>query len=186
MTRPDILNCIHEPFGDAFYWGPERLSERFAKNATARENSGFSNTTYKDVVDQIFQADQEVGISLLRYFFFSFTSFIFLLTQKYYEHLYVNRINDMRQGKRIFIKDITYYLLPPDGKRAEIAPSLRGDSNGLEEGNPTVLPTDLLAKFHFTFLIRHPRRAIPSYYRCTVPPLDKQTGFYHFMVSEVA
>ncbi|KAK3364958.1 hypothetical protein B0T24DRAFT_670448 [Lasiosphaeria ovina] len=30
----------------------------------------------------------------------------------------------------------------------------------------------------------YPRRAIPSYYRCTVPPLDKVTGFYHFMPSE--
>ena len=46
------------------------------------------------------------------------------------------------------------------------------------------MPEPLLRKFHFTFLIRHPRRAIPSYYRCTIPPLDKVTGFYHFLPSE--
>lgn len=50
--------------------------------------------------------------------------------------------------------------------------------------NPTVLPDAILKEFHFTFLIRHPRSSIPSYYRCTIPPLDKATGFYNFMPSE--
>ena len=53
-----------------------------------------------------------------------------------------------------------------------------------EPGNPTVIPSEILNQFHFTFLIRHPRSSIPSYYRCTVPPLDKLTGFYNFMPSE--
>jgi hypothetical protein len=53
-----------------------------------------------------------------------------------------------------------------------------------EPRNPTVIPADILKQFHFTFLIRHPRHSIPSYYRCTVPPLDKITGFYDFMPSE--
>jgi hypothetical protein len=108
------------------------------------------------------------------------------------------------QGKRTFIKDIIYYIVPPNGAEARIAPSLRdanvkgftkpgtetngngptANGTGEEPGNPTVLPTSILRNFHFTFLIRHPRRAIPSYYRCTIPPLDKVTGFYHFMPSE--
>jgi hypothetical protein len=46
------------------------------------------------------------------------------------------------------------------------------------------VPSALLAQFHFTFLIRHPRASIPSYFRCTVPPLDAVTGFYNFMPSE--
>ena len=53
-----------------------------------------------------------------------------------------------------------------------------------EPGNPTVVPTELLAKFHFTFLIRDPHSSIPSYYRCTIPPLDEVTGFYEFYPSE--
>jgi Sulfotransferase domain len=53
-----------------------------------------------------------------------------------------------------------------------------------EPGNPTVVPSEILKQFHFTFLIRHPRHSIPSYYRCTIPPLDKVTGFYDFMPSE--
>lgn len=50
--------------------------------------------------------------------------------------------------------------------------------------NPTVVPSEVLGQFHFTFLIRHPRYSIPSYYRCTVPPLDEVTGFHNFMPSE--
>lgn len=50
--------------------------------------------------------------------------------------------------------------------------------------NPTVVPSEILGRFHFTFLIRHPRYSIPSYYRCTVPPLDEVTGFHTFMPSE--
>jgi hypothetical protein len=134
----------------------------------------------------------------------------------------------IEQGKRLFIKDITHYLVPPNGQVATIAPSLieksvkkgvgtsgtngkvngtNGETNGAsnghangyanghdkapfpydttaELGNPTVVPAEILKQFHFTFLIRHPRHSIPSYYRCTVPPLDKITGFYDFMPSE--
>ncbi len=107
-----------------------------------------------------------------------------------------------------------YYLMPPDGKPAQPAPSLSNDpklaqgsekpgtngtngtngthvangANGTKgaqcSANPTVMPTDLLRRFHFTFLIRHPRRSIPSYYRCTIPPLDEVTGFKDFMPNE--
>lgn len=100
-------------------------------------------------------------------------------------------------------------MIPPDQKPVSIAPSLsrlkrgvgttepftNGGSNGTtgpaypyhtdpEPSNPTVIPRVILEKFHFTFLIRHPRSSIPSYYRCTVPPLDEVTGFYDFMPSE--
>jgi hypothetical protein len=54
----------------------------------------------------------------------------------------------------------------------------------IEPGNPSVVPLSVLKKFHWTFLIRHPRYSIPSYYRCTIPPLDAITGFYNFMPSE--
>jgi hypothetical protein len=142
------------------------------------------------------------------------------------------------QGKRLFIKDITHYLVPPAGKPASIAPSFGGKSlrkgvgtNGVtngnvhahtngsinvdntwhanghariqtnshmnsaektpfpyntdvEPGNPTVVPKEFLKKFHFAFLIRHPRSSIPSYFHCTIPPQNKVTGFYDFMPSE--
>jgi len=85
------------------------------------------------------------------------------------------------QGKRVFIKDMAYYMFNKTGEPCQIAPSLGG---GEEPANPTIIPIDVLKQFHFTFLIRHPRRSIPSYYRCTIPPLDEITGFDHFMPSE--
>ncbi|QKX61927.1 uncharacterized protein TRUGW13939_09083 [Talaromyces rugulosus] len=193
MTRRDSLQCIHEPFGDAFYYGPERLGSRYEDDEEARLASGFSQSTFKTVFDRIERESTE--------------------------------------GKRVFIKDIIHYLVPPNGKPASIAPSLlklkrgigtsehvNGQSNGhangvngangaavngvsvhgessrqkapypydteAEPGNPTVVPTELLSKFHFTFLIRDPHYSIPSYYRCTIPPLDEVTGFYNFSPSE--
>ena len=52
MTRPD-LNCLHEPSGDAFYYGPERLGVRYEDDEEARDRSGFSRTTYRTVFDSI-------------------------------------------------------------------------------------------------------------------------------------
>lgn len=100
------------------------------------------------------------------------------------------------------------YWIPPSGKPATIAPSLANYKRGVgtdttalspvrskdgppypcdtkgEPNNPSVVPAELLANFHFTFLIRDPRNSIPSYYRCTIPPLDKVTGFYNFRPDE--
>ncbi|KAI9827275.1 MAG: hypothetical protein M1832_005413 [Thelocarpon impressellum] len=181
MTRRDALKCVHEPFGDAFYFGPERLSERYENDEKGRVESGFAETTFKTILDRL--------------------------------------AKEAAEGKRLFIKDIAHYLVPPNGKPASIAPSLsapkkgvgtkavadgtavngtatNGTANGnttgapypyhteAEPGNPTVIPAAELAKFHFVFLIRHPRSSIPSYYRCTVPPLDAFTGFYNFLPSE--
>lgn len=101
--------------------------------------------------------------------------------------------------------------MPPKQKPATVAPSLSNYRRGVgtdttalspvqtrdnkegppypyntkaEPGNPTVIPADLLATYHFAFLIRHPRSSIPSYYRCTVPPLDEVTGWYDFYADE--
>lgn len=59
MTRRDTLQCIHEPFGDAFYFGPESMSQRFENDANAREASGLSHKTYLDIVDHIVDEGQK-------------------------------------------------------------------------------------------------------------------------------
>lgn len=53
MTRRDILQTAHEPFGDAFYYGPERLSKRFEDDEEARVKSGFAESTYRTVMDRL-------------------------------------------------------------------------------------------------------------------------------------
>ncbi|KAJ4421420.1 hypothetical protein N0V85_000181 [Neurospora sp. IMI 360204] len=149
MTRPDALNCVHEPFGDAFYYGPERMSTRYDHDEAAREKSGYSEVRYGDVMDRILKEMFE-------------------------------------NNTRVFIKDMAYYIVPPNGDRPSgPAYSLRRHPHLFaDESNPTLIPTSLLMLFHWTFLIRHPRKAIPSYYRCTIPPLSKKTGFDKFMPSE--
>lgn len=62
MTRRDELKCIHEPFGDAFYYGPERLSDRFADDEEARMTSGFSDSTYRTIFDRIEREGVEVRL----------------------------------------------------------------------------------------------------------------------------
>ncbi|KAK3209409.1 hypothetical protein GRF29_69g1712609 [Pseudopithomyces chartarum] len=167
MTRRDTLQTVHEPFGDAFYFGPERLHERYENDPEERKNSGFGDSTYRTIFDNI--------------------------------------ARDGAEGKRVFIKDMAYYWMPTEGKPPQIAPSLVNYKRGVgtdttqlspvttrdgkdtppypystegEPGNPTVLPRDLLSQFHFTFLIRHPKHSIPSYHRCTTPPLDEVTGWH--------
>lgn len=103
----------------------------------------------------------------------------------------VDTLTNYRQGKRLFIKDMAQYWMPLGGKAASTAPSLvqyrRGVGTKNEDlshwddvENPTVVPDQLLRKYHFAFLIRHPRSSIPSYYRCTIPPLSELTDFQHF------
>ena len=59
MTRRDSLQCVHEPFGDAFYFGPEFMSKRFQDDATAREESGYSHKTYRDILQNITEEGQK-------------------------------------------------------------------------------------------------------------------------------
>ncbi len=58
MTRRDALQCVHEPFGDAFYFGPERLGERYMHDDAAREASGSSEKTYQDIYSSIMDEDK--------------------------------------------------------------------------------------------------------------------------------
>ena len=60
MTRHEDLTCIHEPFGDAFYYGPERLGERFENDEQARQESGFAKSTFKSVLDGLDKESEEV------------------------------------------------------------------------------------------------------------------------------
>jgi hypothetical protein len=62
MTRRDTLQCVHEPFGDAFYFGPERLHDRYEADEQARKETGYSETTYKNVFDTIAREGSEVTI----------------------------------------------------------------------------------------------------------------------------
>lgn len=63
MTRRDVLKSIHEPFGDAFYFGPESLSERYRDDPAGREASGYATKTYKDVLDEFSNTEVRLLLS---------------------------------------------------------------------------------------------------------------------------
>ena len=60
MTQRDTLNCVHEPFGDAFYFGPERLGERYMNDKKKIMASGLSDLTFQAVFDGLDEAIAEV------------------------------------------------------------------------------------------------------------------------------
>ena len=60
MTRRNSIQTIHEPFGDAFYYGPERMGTRFENDEEARKQSGFAESTFKTILDRIERESAEV------------------------------------------------------------------------------------------------------------------------------
>ena len=79
MTRRKSLATIHEPFGDAFYYGPERMGARFEDDEQEREKSGFADSTFKSILDRIEKEGAEV-CHLLHLYTHHFRSFHLLKT----------------------------------------------------------------------------------------------------------
>ncbi|KAI4261797.1 MAG: hypothetical protein L6R42_003011 [Xanthoria sp. 1 TBL-2021] len=139
MTRRDILNFFHEPFGDAFYFGPEKISPAHLRWSIDKiESSGRGHYTYDWVLQSILTADED-------------------------------------PTKRVFIKDMSYHIIPPIHSITARAPSLQAQNLSSISPNPTLLPTQVVDAFKFVFLVRNPASAIPSLYRCFIPPLSTQT-----------
>ena len=64
MTQRDTIKCIHEPFGDAFYYGPERMGSRYENDEKARLDGGFAESTFRTVLDKIEKDGAEVRVTL--------------------------------------------------------------------------------------------------------------------------
>lgn len=63
MTQRNSLACFHEPFGDAFYFGPERMGERYEDDERTRFESGFAEVTYQTVLDQFEEESTKVHLT---------------------------------------------------------------------------------------------------------------------------
>lgn len=77
MTRRDEIASQHEPFGDAFYFGPECMSPRFKDDPARRAASGVSDATYKSTLDGFEEVSKQVRFfpsAGFDSFFFSFPS----------------------------------------------------------------------------------------------------------------
>ncbi|RFU28970.1 hypothetical protein B7463_g7367, partial [Scytalidium lignicola] len=140
------VNCLHEPFGDAYWLGSERQLGRYDD---VRAASGFIDATYKKVMDNILEW-QKTSVS---------------------------------QHKRLFMKEMAFFLFPAPGHLLHIASSFGLDTP--EPKNPTLLPRSELAKLHFTFLIRHPYLAVPSYYRLSLPGQRERSKVKEFNTDDL-
>ncbi|KAL1632702.1 hypothetical protein SLS56_003399 [Neofusicoccum ribis] len=132
---------IHEPFGDAYWMGPETQLGRYAD---VRHKSGVQDKTYRAVLDDIEKTNRQANA----------------------------------EGKRVFIKDMAFFIFPAPGEKVRIPQSL--GARLPEPGNPTLLPKSELKKFHFTFSIRHPRFSVPSYYRLAMPKSKDKSKVANF------
>lgn len=188
--------CVHEPFGDAFYYGPERMSTRFSDSEC--KDSPYSQTTYQNVVQDIKMAIAKAQD----------------LVKNKYEQEQADSDDSSSSSSNndlepvVVIKDMAQYIIPPpeehwfkaegenlrnnsgeDG-RVTTASSFSDDEDEeslttANKANPTVVPSSILEPMRFVFLLRSPHLAVPSYYRCCIPPLSERTGFDSFRSSEV-
>ena len=66
MTRRDIITCFHEPFGDAFYFGPEKISRAWLRwPAQKLENSGRTQYSYDYVLSTILDTAEVKSLPIL-------------------------------------------------------------------------------------------------------------------------
>ncbi|RDI78813.1 hypothetical protein Vi05172_g11233 [Venturia inaequalis] len=180
MTCRDTLQCVHEPFGDAWYFGPERLADRYtaeqAKEAIAA--NGFEDATYKGIFEKM-EKDNTEGKRI----FIKDMAQYWIPQDGKPSSIAPSLVNYKRgvgtNGESSSEGHIEVNVAPSKDAKAVKDNGYPYDTFA-EPNNPTIIPEALLKQFHFTFLIRHPRSSIPSYYRCTIPPLDKVTGFYNF------
>lgn len=187
LTRKDVV-CIHEPFGEAFYYGPERLSDRYTDEECS--HSEHSSTNFQSVVKDIIGKAQTASQPL----YHSADS-----TNEHYESSSSSESDSDAESARpatIVIKDMAQYFIPPKehglaGKSQIVAKSLQEFSLPFEESpqptnmpNPTLLPEEFLTSMRYAFLIRPPHMSIPSYYKCCIPPQSAETGFDHYRSSE--
>ncbi|KAJ5491074.1 hypothetical protein N7539_002641 [Penicillium diatomitis] len=201
MTQRDTIQCVHEPFGDAFYFGPERLSDRFEDDQQARIDSGFSESTYATIMERLEKEQSELGeASVMSYVMscpISPRRGVGTETKGTgHGHELAEGVNGSTNGTTHTNGDTaapTNGVVNGDSKSVDNTNghTTNGTTNGtshrpypydtpVEPGNPTVMPREIQERFHFAFLIRDPHFSVPSYYRCTIPPLDDVTGFHNY------
>ena len=76
-----------------------------------------------------------------------------------YEKVTTELVTAREDGKRVFSKDMAQYIV---------------------SGDEVIVSLDNLKKMHHVFLIRSPKLACPSYYRCCVGDAATETNFSHY------
>ncbi|KAL8280642.1 hypothetical protein RQP46_006965 [Phenoliferia psychrophenolica] len=139
LQRSSELRVLHEPMGDAWYWGSERMSSRYSPEACEKAFAKYKEATYAKVWGDVMRQPAP------------------------------------GQPPRTFSKDMAQYIFPLRNSSTTEVPSLPKEA--ADVGNPTLIPSSQLLdpSIRHTFLIRTPKKAVPSYHRLCYP--GAPTGF---------
>jgi DNA repair and recombination protein RAD54B len=146
--------CIHEPFGEPFYYGPERMSHRFPATACAKVASTYPHELrYSDIVAEIDRQHAQEGKSIV-------------VIKDMAQYIVTPRAT----GRSDMIIDESFFSHVGGITKAESDCS--SNSSNYENTNNVGA-----GKRKVVVLIRAPHLSVPSYYRCCMPPLSARTGF---------
>lgn len=173
------LHCIHEPFGDPYYFGPERMSDRFS--ADEIKGNQFENTTFADVLASLPEEAEGKRImmkDMAQYFIPPIAGGVTQTTSK--------PVSDLTEEERLAPNAPgVAKSIQEDPKCQKLVDSLKSTvSPDLAASNPTNLPAEVLQNLDYVFLIRPPHLSVPSYYRCCIPPRVEETGWTHYRSAE--
>lgn len=144
--------CIHEPFGEPFYYGPERMSDRFPAPACAKVADTYPHELrYSDVVAEIDRQHAQEGKPIV-------------VIKDMAQYIVTPRAS----GRSDMIIDESFFSNDGGLTEAESECSSSNDDN---------TSTASAGKRKVVVLIRAPHLSVPSYYRCCIPPLSARTGF---------
>ncbi|KAK4631955.1 Pyrrolopyrazine biosynthesis cluster protein F [Fulvia fulva] len=194
MTRRNTIHTVHEPCGDAYYYGPERMGSRFEgeEHEQDREKSGFSQSTFKSIFDRIVSESTEgkrTFIKDMAQYYIPEAEQPPVIAPSLHQikrGVGTNGLPAANDGGDATSDKDSGIAMTPEASRPSSpkSPPFPYEGSFAESNNPTVVPREMLEKFHWTFLIRHPSKSIPSYYRCCIPPLVERTKFSPFMPKE--
>lgn len=168
MQRKDTRS-YHEPLSMPFYYGKDRQCRRYDDAACAEVEQGKHWTSTIEGVLRDLLAETEKG-----------------------EEKNVS-VGQREQGpcRYIFIKDMAQYVFSASMLQSLHPTSEVYKGNGqatyqlLPDAlqNPTILPIDLLRRFKHSFLMRTPKKSVPSYWKCVQ---EGAAGFAYFDAAEVS
>ncbi|KDE06617.1 hypothetical protein MVLG_03113 [Microbotryum lychnidis-dioicae p1A1 Lamole] len=58
LQRPDDFEVLHEPMGDAFYFGPEKISKRYSPEKCAKEFPHYAEATFKKTWENVIKPNE--------------------------------------------------------------------------------------------------------------------------------
>ncbi|SCZ99579.1 BZ3500_MvSof-1268-A1-R1_Chr3-1g06118 [Microbotryum saponariae] len=160
LQRPDDFEVLHEPMGDAFYFGPERISKRYSPEQCAKEFPHYAEATFKKTWENVIKPNE---------------------TKRTFSKGGARRYHPSALERNADVlgtlSDMAQYICnQASSTDIKSVPSL----GPVDPSNPTLIPKDSLLSpsvIH-TFLIRTPSKAVPSYHRLCYP--GSPTGFEYW------